>query len=176
MKLLMLHLPLFLPLSYTFEFVVQLQFSWWYEFGQKGEGKVAHITCVVRLQGTQGDKQYEWPNCRKSCSHSFYVFRCQSQSVSRCSTTGKQVSLVLLLTEWLLRRKKVSFRLEQKVTPFASSGLYTGVWKSIREKIVHETALPLKFLSTWMTGNIQSSKMLSLKKVHCVFRWLSFIW
>lgn len=134
MKLLMLHLPFFLPLSYTFQFVGQLQFEWWYEFGQKGEGKAAQISCVMRLQGIQEDKHYEWPNCRKSCSHSFYVFRCQSQSILRCSTTGKQVSLDLLLTEGLLRRRQVSFRLELKVTPFSGSGLYTGVWKSIRGK------------------------------------------
>lgn len=35
MELLTLHLPLFLFLSYAFEFVGQLQFSWWYDLGRK---------------------------------------------------------------------------------------------------------------------------------------------
>jgi len=52
------------------------------------------------------------------------------------------------MSSWKEEKKKVSFMLEEKVTPFSSSGFYTDVRKSSREKIVHKTALPLKFLST----------------------------
>lgn len=119
----MLHLPLLLSYPMPLNLLVSHSFCDGLSLGRRE--RLSKLV-VFSGSGNSGRKTIEWPNCRKHCSHGFCKFRCQSQSILRCSSTGKQFSSVLLLTEWLLRRKRkkknlpptVSFRLEQKVTSF----------------------------------------------------------